>query len=197
MKLRPWYLVAAMILTWVMGFQGLNFGFSTAARLRAGTMPDVSGLAVHAGTIADVIEYGALCWMRATLANPRVTFPLAIAELILSGLLVVASGLAMGGRRGARNLALQAILVNAIFAVAAFGLTPFVRVATVEGVLRALDSGAFPRPQREAFLCQWVLRIPLLFQLGALALAALALTRTRTKTFFDAVARATESTDES
>ena len=190
-----------MILTWVMGVHGLSLGLNTASRLRAGTIPDVSSIVVPATTMADVIEYGALCALRATLANPRVTFPLAIAELLLSGLLVAASGLAMGGRKGARGLALQAILVNAAFAIAAFALTPFVRAATVDGVLRALDTLALQSPQREALAnvgyYQWGLRFPLIVQLAALALGALALTRTRTKTYFDTVARAPESTDES
>ncbi len=58
------------------------------------------------------------------LANARVTFPLAVGEVILSALLVVASGLAMGGRRGSRSLALQAIAANALLVLAAFVLTP-------------------------------------------------------------------------
>jgi hypothetical protein len=190
-----------MVLTWFMGVQGLNFGFSTASRIRAGTMPDVSSIGVHAATLADVIEYGALCALRATLANPRVTFPLAIAELILSGLLVVASGLAMGGRKGARGLALQAILVNAAFAIAAFLLTPFIRAAAIDGMLRALDTLALQPPEREALPSvgsyQWAWRVSLICQLGALALGAFALTRARTKTYFDTVARAPESTDDS
>ena len=40
---------------------------------------------------------------RSLLAHPRIAFPLAVAQVLLSGLLVVASGLAMGGRRGGTN----------------------------------------------------------------------------------------------
>jgi hypothetical protein len=189
-----------MILTWFVGVNGMNMGFSTAARIRAGTMPDISTIVHDAGTMADVVEYGALCAVRATLDHPRITFPLAIGELILSGLLVVASGLAMGGRRGARGLALQAILANALFAILHFALTPFVRAATVDGMLRALGTISLPQEQRAALanaaFYHWGLRMQLGFHLGALALGALALTRARTKTFFEAVARASERREE-
>jgi hypothetical protein len=189
-----------MILTWFMGVHGLNVGFSTALRLRAGTMPDVHDIAARTGTMADIFEYGALYAVRATLENPRVTFPLAVAEILLSGLLVIASGLAMGGRRGARGLAMQAILANAAFAALAFALTPFVRAAYVDGVLKALDTLSLPEPQREALVTpgfyHWGMRLRFALHLTGLALAALALTRDRTKTFFEAVARATETREE-
>jgi hypothetical protein len=188
-----------MVLTWFMGVHGMNIAFGTAARLRAGTMPDIGAIALQVSTMADVVEYSALCGLRATLDHPRITFPLAAGELILSGLLVVASGLAMGGRRGARNLALQAILANAVLAAVGFALTPFIRSAIIDGMMRALDSISLPAAQHEALahatFYQWGLRLQLVFHLGALALGALALTRARTKTFFDAVARATDSPD--
>ncbi len=60
---------------------------------------------------------------------------------------------------------------------------------------------SLPAPQREALtnprVMLWAWRIKLvLFDLGTLALGALALTRARTKTYFEAVARATESPEE-
>jgi len=196
-KLRPWYLVAGMVLTWFVGVHGLNIGFSTAAFLRSGTMPDLTSAALHAGTMADVLELAGLQALRAMLDNARVTYPLAVAEVILSGLLVVASGLAMGGRRGARSLALQAIGANALLVLAAFLLTPLVRAAYLQGVLQAVDTVTLPAPQREVLtnpgVIQWAWRIKLVvFDLGTLGLGALALTRARTRTYFEAVARATE-----
>jgi hypothetical protein len=190
-----------MILTWFVGVHGLTIGFTTAAHLRSGTIPDVSTVVAHTGTMFDAFEHGALYVLRAIVENSRITFPLAIAEVILSALLVVSSGLAMGGRRGSRGLALQAILANAAFAIAAYVLTPFERTAYVEGVLRAVDALELPPAQREALagadvVASWSMRIQLVFHLGALGLGALALTRGRTKTFFEAVARATETPEE-
>jgi hypothetical protein len=189
-----------MVLTWFVGLNEMNLGFSTAARLRAGTIPDITSVATHTGAIGDIFESGALYAVRATLAHPRITFPLSVAEAILAGLLIIASGLAMGGRRGARGLALQALLANAALAILVFALTPFVRGAYIEGVLRAVDTLTLDPPQREALtnvgVFQWAMRFKLAFELGVFGLGALALTRTRTKTFFEAVARATERTEE-
>jgi hypothetical protein len=130
-----------------------------------------------------------------------VTFPLAVGEVLLSGLLVVASGLAMGGRRGARSLALQAILANALLAVAAFKLTPFLRAAWIDGVLKATAAVELPPQQREIYaradFWQFFLGMKLvMIDLGTLALGALALTRSRTKIYFEAAARAAEQAEE-
>jgi hypothetical protein len=85
--------------------------------------------------------------------------------------------------------------------VAAYVLTPAVRAAYIDGVLRAVDTVTLPEPQRDVLtnvgIIQWAFRIKLVvFDLGALALGALALTRERTKAFFEAVARATERPEE-
>ena len=200
-KLRPWYLVAAMVLTWFIGVHGLNVGFSIASLLRSGSLPDAATAASHMSTPDDVWTYGFLQQARSLTAHPRTAFPLAVAQVLLSGLLVVASGLAMGGRRGARSLALQALGANALLVVASFALTPFQRAAFVEGCLHAVE-GVTVTPIERAWVfspvaLQWIARVRLvIFDLCVLGLGALALTRTRTKTFFEAVARATEGPEE-
>jgi hypothetical protein len=200
-KLRPWYLIAAMVLTWFVGVLGMNEGFTIAAFLRGGTIPGSAGVSASAWTMADLKQIAALEQMRALLAYARLTFPLAVAETLLSALLVVASGLAMGGRRGARSLALQAIGANALLAALAFALTPAVRAAYIDGVLHAVEAVALPAADRALLVnpraIQWLLRLKfVVYDLGSLALGALALTRARTKTYFDATARAAESADE-
>ena len=200
-KLRPWYLVAAMMLTWFIGVHGLNVGFGNASFIHARTTPDVASAALHIGTMADVLEYAGLQAVGAMVVNARVTLPLAVAEAVLSGFLVVASGLAMSGRRGARSLALQAIGANALLVIAAFLLTPLIRAAYLQGMLHAVDTVTLPPPQREVLanpgIIMWAWRIKLVvWDLGTLALGALALTRARTKTYFEAVARTTESPEE-
>ncbi len=201
-KLRPWYLVAAMVLTWFVGVCGLNAGVTYASFLHGGTMPDVAAAtAEHAGTLAQVRELAGLEALHAMLGHARITFPLAVAEVILSGLLVVASGLAMGGRRGSRSLVLQAIGANALLAIVSYALTPAVRAAYIDGMLQAVGKVTLPPPQREmipnASMMEWAFRIKLVvFDLGALGLGALALTRARAKSFFEAAARAAERTEE-
>jgi hypothetical protein len=148
-------------------------------------------------------------YLRAISEQQHVTFPLQVAKLLLSGLLVVASGLAMRGRKGARALALQVLAANAMLALADYVLTRSIRSAWIEAVaqtgemLPALpaQSGA---SSEQAFwtwttrrpLLWWSARIWFVLDLGALVLAAIALTRAKTKVFFDAVARATEQAEE-
>jgi hypothetical protein len=199
-KLRPWYLVAAMVLTWFVGVYGLSFGATVVSLLRSGRLPDVTTAALHTGTLRDVGEYAALQQLRALLVHPRVSFPLAVAEVLLSGLLVVASGLAIGGRKGSRSLALQALAANAVLVVATFALTPFQRAAYVEGFLSAVDAASLSAPQREAYTpdnLAWIARSRFALDLVVLALGALALTRRRTRDFFAAVARAKEDQEAS
>jgi hypothetical protein len=200
-KLRPWYLVAAMVLTWFVGVVRLSDGYTTADFLRRGTMPDSSIAALHAATMADVMEFAELQAQAAKLAHARLVLPLSVAQVLLAGLLVVASGLALGGRRGARGLALQAILANAVLVIAVFALTPMIRAAYLDGILRAITTVTLTPPEHEALAnpryILWAWRIKLVvFDLGLLGLGALALTRARTRTYFAAVARATESPEE-
>jgi hypothetical protein len=119
--------------------------------------------------------------------------------VLLSGLLVVASGLAMGGRPGARALALQAILANAALLVIAYALTRSVRVAWIDAVLRTADAipeGAPTLVYLPAIL-RWGLPVKLaIFDLGPLLIGAFALTRARTKTYFEEAARAAEAPEE-
>jgi hypothetical protein len=196
-KLRPWYFVVAMILTWFVGIRGMDFGLSTAVRLRSDTTPDLVEIARKVSSIREAEGYALVCAVQSMIDHPRVTFPLAIAHLLLSGLLVVASFLALGGRRGARSLALQAIVANAVLAGIAFSVTPFIRSAMVDGVTQAV--GTLTVPANEAAdavrVVRWIMQTALITYLGSLAVGALALTRPRTKLFFDAMARVTEGPD--
>jgi len=197
-----------MMLTWFVGVQGMNEGFTVASFLRSGTIPAGPVTAPAEWTMADLRQALAIDQLQALLAHAHVTFPLMVAETILAGLLVVASGLAMSGRRGARSLALQAISANVLFVLVHFALTAPVRAAWVDAAIRTLDTAThafdtagLPPEERAVFLnprvFHWILRLKLvIFDLFPLALAALALTRARTKVYFEAVARATKSADE-
>ena len=199
---RPWYLVAAMITTWLIGFHGVTTAYNTAAFLRSGTLPDVaSALArVHGGDVMDFAAFFQAVQLEAVSAASATTFPLAVAKALLSAVLVIASGLAMGGRRGARVFALQALLANAALTVLEYLLTRGVRTAWIDALVRAAQTLPDMMPDREAYtnkdVLLWVARLQVLFlNLFGLALGVLVLTRKRTKTYFDAVARLSQHTD--
>ncbi|MFO0760162.1 MAG: hypothetical protein U0359_27020 [Byssovorax sp.] len=203
-KLRPWYLVPAMVLTWVYGMNGLMAGCANMAFLREATVPDVTEAMNRAkGAIdpSELVSLSQAVWLQGMHDLSRITFPLAIAQILLSGLLVMASGLAMSGRKGARALVLQALGANAVLSIALYVGTESVRAACIETLVRAAQTLPPELPAREAFsrpdLLWLVFRIKLIaLDLGTLALGALALTRGRSKTYFEAMAKATESAEE-
>ena len=188
--LRPRYLVGAMIVTWFVGVQGLTMGLHDASYLRHG-----SSLVTDAATRSPR-EAAEVARLKALGEMADIAFPLAAAQILLSGLLVVSSGLAMGGRRGARSLALQAIGAHLAFAAVDYVLTQRVRGAVFDAYARAVAETTDLRDPL-AFLGFWRERILfILFHGATMAVGAFALTRERTKAFFAAVARATERAEE-
>jgi hypothetical protein len=210
--LRPWYLVAAMVLVWLIGVQGLTDAFTTLLYLRKGHLPDVEELTRaivnDENPLAAVFSLHDNARLRALGEAMSLALPLTAAQLVLSGLLVISSGMAMSGRPGARSLALQALFANVVLAVTSFVLLRGARYAWIDAVTRVGEvlprlPGATPEQQQgwEMWIGRgmwlWWARLKLaLIDVGALLLAAIALTRSRTKTFFEAVRRATEQAEE-
>jgi hypothetical protein len=189
--LRPRYLVGAMIVTWFVGVQGLTMGLHVASYLRHGN-PAVVEVTTHTPReAADVARLRTLGDM------PDIAFPLAAAQILLSGLLVVSSGLAMGGRRGARALALQAICAHVAFAAVDYALTRNVRAAGFDAYTRAAFEMGNGVQDPFGVSGWWRERIAyVVFHGLTMAIGVFALTRERTKAFFAAVARATERAEE-
>jgi hypothetical protein len=189
-----------MVMTWFAGVHGLTSGCANARFLRAARVPDLTSAAHAAASGHDVMDFAALMGsaeLSAKLAHVKITFPLSIAEAILGGLLVLASGLAMSGRRGSRSLAIQAIVANVLLAIVAYVATQRVRAAWIDIVTRAAVTLPAGAPQRDAAALLWAARIKLiLLEISPLLLAWLALTRRRARTFFDAVAQRTESAED-
>jgi hypothetical protein len=192
-----------MVLTWFAGVNTMTTGCDNAMFLRGGRAPDLNAAVQNAGAALDTLSLGAMvnaAKLTAMLAHVKVTFPLSIGQAMLGGLLIIASGLAMSGRRNARSLALQALAASALLAVADFVLTRGVRATWIDTVVQAAST--LPTGQQRTALTNgpaiWMMmRFKLaLIDLAPLALGALALTRARTKAFFEAVARATEGTEE-
>ncbi len=191
-----------MAITWFIGVHGVASGFSAIGYLRDGGVPDVAAAQKEAGDDpTQVVAVVMQAAQRRAFAELReVTFPLSVARLLLSGMLVIASGLAMAGRPGSRTLALQALAANAVLAVVDYTLTRGVRGAWIEAVVRASASLEL-LPEQQLFRSRqawwWMSRVYFaVFELGTLAAASVTLLGQRTKTFFQAVAEATESAEE-
>lgn len=193
-----------MLLTWLIGVQGLMSGCSVVMLLRQGSFAEVptdvskQDAEEPLQAIPTVLQAARL---KAISEAQNVTFPLNAARLLLSGMLIIMSGLAMGGRPGVRAFALQAVAANALLAIVDYALTRSVRAGWIEAVARAGEMLPRELPQREMMMDHatwwWLERVRFgVFELGAFALAALALTRQRTRDYFDAVAEAAESAEE-
>lgn len=199
-SLRPWYLVATMLLTWIIGVRGFMAGCGTATYLRGGMAPDVMVVAEQARDQGDPFQFTFLvleaAQARAMSLHQDVAFPLSVGKVILGGLLVIASGLALGGRPGTRGFVLQVLLANLAFAAVEYGLTRDIRGAWIDMVAQAGALLPPEVPERESLTnpsLWWTAeRVRfVLFELAILGAAALAMTRERTKLYFQAVARAT------
>ncbi|HZF52421.1 MAG TPA: hypothetical protein VE093_27390 [Polyangiaceae bacterium] len=213
-RLRPWYLVLAMVLTWLVGVSGLMSGCSTVTVLQQDSVADITTELGKQST-GDPVQ---AMWVaiysaqfKATIEAHAVTFPLNVAKLLLSGLLVVASVLAMGGRPGARPLALQALAANALLAAIDYALTRSVRASWIEAVGRVGDmlprsfehqrdleaQGAALQLITSRHFWWWFERIRfLMIDLGIFGFGAIALTRQRTRVYFEAVAEAAEPSED-
>jgi hypothetical protein len=203
-SLRPWYLVAALLLTWIIGVRGFMEGCGMAIFLRSGVAPDLAAVAEQARDQSDPIEVmslvGTAAAFRVFSDHQAIAFPLSVARALLGGLLVLASGFALGGRPGARGFALQVIAANLAFAAAEYALTSGVRGAWISAVAQAGALLPPDTPPREsltnsALLWAWM-RLGLALFMTTLGAAALALMRPRTKAYFQAVAQTIDRDDD-
>lgn len=202
---RPFYLVAAMVLLWIVGMESVLAGVSTALTLREGALPDVAEVArlnADSGPEAFFPVFSA-ARIAALGAVSQLAFPLGVAKALLASTLVLASTMVLAGRPTARTFAFQAILVNALFAVAEYVALRHVRASFVDMTARAVlavQDPAAPGAATFEMVRTWgfsVERMRLVFlELGVPLLAMLALTRQRTKVFFAEAAAAAQSAEE-
>jgi len=206
-KLRPWYFVLAMCLCWVVGLFGATSGCSNLSYLRGSQrLPSILEPGAEDPSASPIVRSGIVrerARLQALGERHRQAFPLSVAQLLLSMLLVLASGAALGGRRHARNLALQVVIANALLGLADWVVMGPVRDAmasavAADGVEHGL--GVLPDLGREASVQLvrdfqvWAERIRFgLLEVGVFGGALFALTRQRTRQFFAAVAAAADS----
>ncbi len=120
-KLRPWFLVLAMLCVWVAGVLGVTTGCATVMYLQEGAMPDDRQALETAknapNPVQAVQEYAFVVQQRAVAESRQVTLPLSIARVLLSTTLVAASAMVLSGRKNALQFGFQALGANVLFAV--------------------------------------------------------------------------------
>jgi hypothetical protein len=193
---RPWYLVGALLFSWIFGAAAFVDGCNNIMLLRQGNLDladkfgSVADEGVRAAQIAATEQYFDV-WFA---AHNRL-FPLNVASFLLGAALVWAAARAMAGRAAARGPVMQIALAQAALAIVTYILTPDVRAAQIALALSQVrDSGG------DADAIAWVTRnypkIARVLMTGFLvarSLFALAivfcLTRVRSREFFEATER--------
>jgi hypothetical protein len=193
---RPWYLVGALLFSWVFGAAAFIDGCNNALLLHQGHLDladkfgNVADETMRAAEIAATEQYFDV-WFA---AHARL-FPLNVAGFLLGAALVWAAARAMAGRASARSPVMQIALAQAALAILTFILTPDLRAAQIAFALsQARDSGGDPDATA------WVVRhFPQIARVGMIAVLAIrsmfamavvvCLTRVRSREFFEATER--------
>jgi hypothetical protein len=183
------YLVVALLLVWVVGLVGTTQGCQTVEILHR---PDVARSENSRGTDAELTRRGGAL-IDTVLAFRSTVTPLAIGQLLLASLLTLSAGLTLLGRGHARQLAIQAMVVYALFLPLDYLVRRPMRASTIDAFA---DGSTFPpatalsSPEiadQRVFLW-WIFRGALGLQLVILTLGLVAITRPRVRAFFDAMA---------
>jgi hypothetical protein len=186
---RPAYLVIALLLVWVVGLVGATQGCQTVEILHH---PDVARSENARGTDAEITRRGGAL-IDTVLAFRSTVTPLAVGQLLLASLLTLSAGLTLLGRGNARQLAIQAMIVYALFLPIDYLVRRPMRASTIEAFADASSfppGGALASPEiadQRVFLW-WIFRGALGLQLVILTLGLVAITRPRVRAFFDAMA---------
>jgi hypothetical protein len=190
---RPWYLVGALLFSWIFGAAAFIDGCNNAMLLHQGHLDladkfgNVADDTMRAAEIAATEQYFDV-WFS---AHARL-FPLNVAGFLLGAALVWAAARAMAGRASARSPVIQIALAQAALAILTYILTPDVRAAQIAfAISQARDSGG--DPDATAWVVRHFPQIARAGMIGVLAVRslfamaiALCLTRRRTREFFEA-----------
>jgi hypothetical protein len=171
-------LVIALLLVWMVGLLGATQGCQTVEVLH------------HAD-----IDHGAAnrIYVDTVLAFRKTVAPLAVGQLLLGSLLTLTAGLTLLGRGQARRLALQAILVYALFLPIDYVLRRPMREWVIDAIASdptfpSFNGGESPPKLADLRYVWWASRAALGAQLAILTVGLFAMTRPRVRAFFGAMA---------
>ena len=187
---RPVYLVIALLMVWMVGLFGATEGCQTidvlhhpeSVRVALERMSDLETSKRQEALIETVLKF-----------RQTVT-PLAVGQLILGSLLTFTAGLTLLGRGQARRIALQAIIVYALFLPLDYVMRRPMRAVAIDAITQGSpfppleEGGPALEPSDLRVVYLWAYRGALGVQLTVLALGLFAMTRPRVRAFFSAAA---------
>lgn len=177
---RPAYLILALVVAWSFGVGGVMSGCNTLQFYRQTTHPSPAFDARMSQDLRDQAEALNAARVEALDTHHHRMIPLAAADVLLSGLLIVACARALSGRPAGHNLALQAIGANIAYAVVDYFVSNPLREAVIQAGASHPPTTVPPLPEAQiAAIYAWFFRSTLAAEVLVLALAAYALTRPR------------------
>jgi hypothetical protein len=193
---RPVYLVIALLLVWMVGLFGATEGCQTIDVLHR---PDSVRTALERMNDMEMVKRQEAL-IDIVLRFRQIVTPLAVGQLLLGSLLTFTAGLTLLGRGQARKIALQAMIVYALFLPLDYVVRRPMRAVAIDAIAEGvtfppLEAGAAsPEASDLRTVSWWAYRGALAGQLAVLALGLFAMTRPRVRAFFSAAA--TENTRE-
>lgn len=187
---RPVYLVVALLLVWVVGLFGATEGCQTIEVLHR---PEVVRKDNHRIGDAEMARRREAL-IDTVVAFRRTVTPLAIGQLLLGSVLTLSAGLTLLGRGQARKLALQAIVIYALFLPVDYLVRRPMRAVAIETIADGITfppvaaTGPSEDTLDQRVFFWWVYRGALGLQLAVLTLGIFAMTRPRVRAFFNAMA---------
>ena len=199
---RPTYLVAALVVAWILGVGGIMGGCETLRYYRG---PDTTAVEAHKPTEEGMARYFAEQWRATREAQVKALdeyrdrmIPLAVANVVLSSLLVVACARALASKFNAHNLALQAVAATILYTIVDCFVSDPMRHAMITAAA-AIPAPSAPQPADPAEITatisavSWAGRMVFAVKVGVLGLVAYALTRPNVVAFFQYVNRDRQS----
>jgi hypothetical protein len=184
------YLVIALLLVWMVGLFGATEGCQTIDVLHR---PDSVRTALERMNDVEMVKRQEAL-IDIVLRFRQIVTPLAVGQLLLGSLLTFTAGLTLLGRGQARKIALQAMVVYALFLPLDYVVRRPMRAVAIDAIAEGItfppleEGGASPEANDLRAVSWWAYRGALAGQLAVLALGFFAMTRPRVRAFFSAAA---------
>jgi len=149
-KKRPFFLLLALVVSFMLGTSGWVSGCATIAYYNAGDPSALKTGAIPEKNAAERPRYEAAVdqWVIASDAGKRHAFPLGVAAFVLGAAALALAARGLAGRQGGRSALVQVLSVQAVLAFVTFGATREIRWAErerdVAGQLLAMPPFASP-----------------------------------------------------
>lgn len=177
---RPLLMSTGLLLTWFVGFRGLQEGWTSVELIK-------QPLSVDSLEWPDAVK---AAFQEGMQAHAQTALPLGIAQGLLGLVLVIVAGGSLLSGRLPLRFFLQLLGVSGALAVLSYWLEAPIRAQVVDALAQTpglIDSGELDATMRDSVI-RWGFHLGLLLHLGTLVFAMIAVTRPSARQFLAAAA---------